>query len=145
MAKITIEFLREKVTAGGLRYYWQPSATLKAAGWKALSLGLDEEAAIRAARARNAEIAAWRAGDASPKDVKRIEKRHTVDAIIALYREQRVKRLKDKTQTEYESKLRVISRWSGRERMDGITLDNIRAFRDALYAPQIVGVREVGR
>ncbi|MBN8848188.1 MULTISPECIES: hypothetical protein [unclassified Sphingomonas] len=136
MAKITIEFLREKVTAGGLRYYWQPSATLKAAGWKALSLGLDEEAAIRAARARNAEIAAWRAGDASPKDVKRIEKRHTVDAIIALYREQRVKRLKDKTQTEYESKLRVISRWSGRERMDGITLDNIRAFRDALYAPR---------
>ncbi|WEK43614.1 MAG: phage integrase SAM-like domain-containing protein [Candidatus Sphingomonas colombiensis] len=136
MAKITIEFLRAKKYPSGIHYYWEPSATLKAAGWQALKLGRDEEAAIRAARARNAEIAAWRAGDATPKDVKRIEKRHTVDAIIAIYREKRVAKLKEKTQTEYDSKLRVISRWAGQERMDGITLDNIRAFRDALYAPR---------
>lgn len=136
MAKITIEFLRSKKYPGGIRYYWEPSATLKKAGWKALSLGQDEEAAIRAARARNAEITAWRAGEASPKDVKRIEKRHTVDAIIELYREQRVAKLKEKTQIEYDSKLRVIARWAGQERMDGLTLDNIRAFRDKLYAPR---------
>ena len=67
MAKISIPCFRIKKTAGGIRYYWEPSATLKKDGWKAVPLGKDEEAAIRAARARNAEVAAWRAGDASPR------------------------------------------------------------------------------
>lgn len=136
MAKFTIEFLRKKKTAGGIRFYWEPSATLKKAGWKALSLGTDEEAAIRAARARNKEVDAWREGSAAPGDVKKIEKRHTVSSIIALYKEQRVAKHKEKTQVEYLSKLKVIERWAGDERMDAITLDNIKAFRDALYAPR---------
>lgn len=143
MAKITIEFFRIKKTAGGIRYYWEPSATLKKAGWKALKLGQDEEAAMRAARARNAEIAAWRKGDASPKDVKRIEKRHTVDAVIVEFKKARFPRLKSNTQAEYSSKLATISRWSGGERMDGITRQNILDFRDKLYAPRKDGtIRE---
>ena len=136
MAKITIEFLRAKKTAGGIRYYWEPSATLKKAGWKALSLGADEETAIKAARARNREIEAWRDGSATPADVRKIEKRHTVSAIVRLYVDQRVSKHKEKTQVEYRSKLRVIERWAGEERMDAITLDNIKAFRDRLYAPR---------
>ncbi len=136
MAKISIPCFRIKKTAGGIRYYWEPSATLKRAGWKPLALGMDEEAAIRAARARNDEIRAWREGSANPRDVRKIEKRHTVDAIIALFKQHRFPRLAEKTQVEYESKLRVISRWAGSERMDAITLDNIRLFRDILYAPR---------
>ncbi|WP_294277649.1 hypothetical protein [uncultured Sphingomonas sp.] len=136
MAKISIPCFRIKNTAGGVRYYWEPSATLKKAGWKPLKLGQDEDAAIKAARARNAEIAAWRDGTASPRDVKRIEKRHTVDAVIAEFRTSRFPKLSEKTQVEYASKLGVISRWAGKERMDAISLDNIKAFRDALYAPR---------
>jgi len=136
MAKITIPGLVPKKTAKGISWYWQPSATLKKAGWKSLPLGMDEGAAIRAARARNDEIAAWRAGNATPADVKRIEKRHTVDAVITEYKAARLPRLAEKTQTEYLSKLKVISRWAGSERMDAITLDNIKQFRDVLYAPR---------
>lgn len=136
MAKISIPCFRIKNTAGGLRYYWEPSATLKKAGWKALVLGKDEEAAIRAARTRNAEIAAWRAGDASPRDVKKLDKRHTVDAVIALFKLHRFPKLKEKTRSEYASKLKTISKWSGTVRMDAITRKNIMDFRDALYAPR---------
>lgn len=143
MAKISIPCFRIKRTAGGIRYYWEPSATLKAAGWKPLRLGQDEDVAIRAARARNDEVAAWRAGAATPREVKRIEQRHTVDWIIAEFRKHRFPRLKDSTQAEYASKLKVISRWAGSERIDTITRQNILDFRDALYAPRKDGtVRE---
>lgn len=140
MAKISIPCFRIKKTAGGIRYYWEPSATLKKDGWKAVPLGKDEEAAIRAARARNAEVAAWRAGDASPREVRKIEKRHTVDAVIAEFKKHRFPRLADNTQKEYAAKLRVISKWAGTERIDTITRQNVLQFRDALYAPRRDGV-----
>jgi len=136
MAKISIPGLVMKKTAGGIRHYWQPSATLKKAGWKPLVLGQDEEAAIRAARARNAEVAAWREGSAAPQDVRKMDKRHTVDAVIAQFKVHRFPKLKEKTQSEYASKLKTISKWAGKERMDAITRQNIIALRDVLYAPR---------
>lgn len=142
MAKIKIPCFRVKDTAGGVRYYWEPSATLKKAGWKALKLGQDKVAAMTAAEARNAEVAAWRAGTASPRDVKKIEKSHTVDAVIDAFKEARWPRLKESTRVEYAGKLRVISRWAGTERMDLITRQNILDFRDVLYAPREGKVRE---
>lgn len=143
MAKITIPGLVVKDTAGGIRYYWQPSATLRKAGWKPVPLGRDEDGAIRAARARNEEVRIWREGEGGPRDVKRIEKRHTVDAIIAEYKAARYPKLKDNTQAHYTSKLLTISRWAGKERMAAITRQNIMEFRDALYAPRKDGkVRE---
>jgi integrase len=140
MAKITIPCFRIKKTAGGIRYYWEPSATLKKAGWKAVPLGKDEDAALRAARARNDEVRAWRAGTAAPADVRRIEKRHTVDAVIAAFKLHRFPRLADNTQKEYAAKLRVISAWAGTERIDTITRANVLTFRDALYRPRRDGV-----
>ncbi len=136
MAKISIPGLVAKKTAGGIRYYWQPSATLKKAGWKPLVLGQEEGAAIAAARARNAEVAAWREGSASPQEVRKMDKRHTVDHVIAQFRLHRFPKLKEKTQSEYASKLKTISRWAGKERMDAITRANIIALRDVLYAPR---------
>lgn len=140
MAKITIPCFRIKNTAGGTRYYWEPSATLKKAGWKAVPLGTNEDAALRAARARNDEVRAWRAGTAAPADVRRIEKRHTVDAVIAEFKKKRFPRLADNTQKEYAAKLRVISAWAGTERIDTITRANVLTFRDALYRPRRDGV-----
>ena len=136
MAKISIPMLTVKKTAGGVRYYWQPSATLKAAGWKPLVLGQDEGSAMTAARARNDEVAAWRAGTADPADVRKMDKAHTVDAVIAEFKLHRFPKLKEKTRTEYASKLRMISKWAGTERMDAITRTNILQLRDALYAPR---------
>lgn len=143
MAKITIPYLRLKNTAGGPRYYWQPSDELKKAGWQALRLGQDEQAAICAARARNDEIAVWRKGGTAPGDVARIVQRRTVDYVIAEYKKHRFDKLKDSTASEYASKLKMISKWAGSEQMDAITRKNITDFRDALYAPRKDGtVRE---
>lgn len=141
MGKVTVHCFVAKRTAGGTRYYWQPSATLKAQGWKALSLGLDEGAAITAAKARNAEVAAWRKGGGSPREVAPIVQRHTVDAVIAAYKRAKFKPkaqggLSDNTQDTYGSLINTISKWAGRERMDAITRKNVLVFRDALYAPR---------
>lgn len=136
MAKISIPCFRVKATAGGLRYYWEPSATLKAAGWKALKLGQDETAAIAAARARNEEVRRWREGAGGPADVRKIEKRHTVDAVIADFKKARFPRLKPNTANEYTAKLKTISKWAGSERIDAIGRTDIMALRDALYAPR---------
>ncbi|KQM60092.1 MULTISPECIES: hypothetical protein [unclassified Sphingomonas] len=136
MAKISIPCFRVKATAGGLRYYWEPSATLKKAGWKPLKLGQDETAAIAAARARNDEIRAWREGSAAPAEVRKIEKRHTVNAVIADFKKARFPKLKPNTAAEYTAKLKTISKWAGAERIDAIGRTDIIALRDALYAPR---------
>ncbi|WP_341209831.1 site-specific integrase [uncultured Sphingomonas sp.] len=140
MAKITIPYFRAKKTAGGVRYYWEPSAELKVTGWKAMSLGQDENAAISAARARNDEVRVWRSGGARPRDVKKIAQRHTIDAVIAEFEKQRFPKLAENTRKEYAAKLRTISRWAGDVRIDAITRKNVLAFRDALYAPRKDGI-----
>lgn len=140
MAKITIPYFRAKKTAGGIRYYWEPSAELKADGWKAMSLGQEENTAISAARARNDEVRAWRSGGAKPRDVRKIAQRHTIDAVIAEFEKQRFPKLAENTRKEYGSKLRTISRWAGDVRIDAITRKNVLAFRDALYAPRKDGI-----
>lgn len=148
MGKVTIHHFLAKPTAGGIRYYWQPSATLKAQGWRPLALGLDEGAAITAAKARNLEVAAWRKGGGSPREVAPIAQRHSVDHVIAAYKRARFKPraeggLADNTQHTYAGQLRTISRWAGRERMDAITRKNVIVFRDALYKPRKDGTIRV--
>lgn len=140
MAKIHVPYLFARPCAAGVRWFWEPSGALRKAGFKGRPLGRDEDAAVRAAKALNKEVDAWRAGAATPENVREITQRHTVDAVIAAFKEARYPRLKDKTQVEYTSKLKVISRWAGKERIDSITLANIRQFRDALYAPRKGGV-----
>lgn len=47
MARITIHCLVAKTAKSGrTSWYWQPSAALKAKGWKSVPLGHDEAAAI---------------------------------------------------------------------------------------------------
>jgi hypothetical protein len=74
MAEARIDCLIGKARKdGSTSWYWQPSATLKAAGWNMLALGKDKEAAIDAAIARNAEVAACKAGRRPSKDSRRTE------------------------------------------------------------------------
>src|SRR3546814_19447214 len=58
-----VPFLVAKQLAGGRwAYYWEPSATLKKAGWKSMALGNSLDAAVACARERNEEVARWKAG-----------------------------------------------------------------------------------
>ena len=45
---------------GGWRWYWQPSADLRKAGWRVVPLGNDMEIAAHKAEAINADVDAWR-------------------------------------------------------------------------------------
>ena len=139
MAKIDIAGLRPKRTAQGIRYYWEPSATLKRAGWKSLALGGNPLEAHKKAEARNAEIADWRDGGATPRAVRKFVQQATVAALIARYRTGPMLRLSLNTQREYDSKLRVLQAWAGTEPVLAITRRNVRTLRNSLMAPDKKG------
>lgn len=87
MAQIRIPCLVERTNQAGVTsYYWQPSATLKAAGWKPVALGKIRAAAIAAAEARNREVADWKAGGPKPGEIRKRVQTGTVSALIARYR-----------------------------------------------------------
>lgn len=137
MAKISIPCLVRKPTAGGDRWYWQPSATLKRAGWKPVSLGLDQAAAIRAAQARNEEVAAWRGGGHTPKQIERMAKRATLGALIKRYRTERLPALGATTVKTYGSALNRLDAWGGDTAVGALTRKNVRDLRDAMVKGRV--------
>ena len=149
MAKIAgvhVPCLVAKKTAGGIRFYWQPSATLAKAGWKAQSLGQELAPAIAAAELRNAEIAAWRTGGGPIGKVKTYAERMSMAALIRLYKEhKRYTTLAKSSQIGYASTLRLIEKWatenkSGDIAVASITRKSVEGLRDALMAPDAKGV-----
>jgi hypothetical protein len=133
MAKISIPcFRRKRAADGAWLYFWEPSATLKRAGWKAPALGRDEAGAIRAAQARNAEVAAWRAGGDTPRQIERLARRATLGALIKRYRTERLPELGATTRKTYGSALNHLDRWGGDTAVAAITRANVRTLRDAM-------------
>lgn len=59
--KLTVRYLVPKPNRATqtMRYYWQPSKTLKAEGWSTVSLPPDEALAVDRAKALNAELDRW--------------------------------------------------------------------------------------
>ncbi|KUR80946.1 hypothetical protein [Novosphingobium sp. FSW06-99] len=145
MAQIRIPCLVGKTNKAGVTsWYWQPSATLARAGWKPLSLGKDEGAAIAGARTRNAEVAAWKSGAPMPGAIKPKPQGGTVNALIDRYRRDVIEginpatgkaRLKPKTAETYEIALRRIEAWAGKHPVAYITPARVRALRDATAKP----------
>lgn len=141
-----VPFLVAKQLAGGRwAYYWQPSATLKAAGWKSLSLPDTLEAAITAAKDRNEEVARWKAGGAKPQKVKPFIIRTSIASLIEKYKaSEKFTGNAASTQTTYASALNLIERWatdpkapggSGNLPITSITEDRVAKLRDALMTP----------
>jgi len=131
-------------------YFWQPSATLKKAGWQSLALGRDRAAAITAAEARNAEVDAWRVGGAPAVKVKQRIERVTMDELIAAYRKylderveaatlprekRRVKPMAPTTRRTYGTALNIILQWSTGVLVKSIDGDRVAVLRDALMTP----------
>lgn len=137
MAKISIPCLVKKPTAAGDRWYWQPSATLKRAGWKPLPLGGDQAGAIRAAQARNEEVAAWRGGGHTPKQIERLARRATLEALIKRYRAERLPQLGPNTRKTYGSALTRLAAWAGDTAVSALTRKNVRDLRDAMVKGKV--------
>lgn len=144
MATFKIPCLVAKKTAAGVAWYWQPSKTLKDAGWKPVPLGRDEIAAIDAARARNAEVAAWRQGGPTPRQIERHAKRATVGALIKRYRAERLPTLGTNTQRVYQTALNRIDLWAGDQPAAAITRANVRTLRDAMMRGAKKGAGPIG-
>jgi integrase len=130
---------------GGNRYYWKPSATLIAAGWKMLSLGKDEGKAIAAAIARNAEVEAWKNGDARIEQTEKIKPRvskGTVGDLVARYRREYVygtkptggPRVAPRTAEGYETGLKRIEEWAGNKPVGSVTPLAVAKLRDVSLA-----------
>lgn len=145
MAQIRIPCLVAKTNKAGITsWYWQPSATLAKAGWKPLTLGKDEGAAIAAARARNAEVAAWKLGGAAAIPIKPKAQTGTVSALVDRYRREVLQgkhpatgrpRLKASTAGIYEIALKRIEAWAGKYPLAYVTPARVRTLRDLNAKP----------
>lgn len=147
MAIKRVEFLRPKtLKSGKTLWFWEPSAALRKAGWTALALGSDEDAAFKAAEKRNGEVATWKAGGARPATVRRMIKAATVGALIAHYKapapgkvawpklSDMSKPIAATTRSTYSAAFDKIEAWAGDVQITAITPARVRAFRDGLLA-----------
>lgn len=149
MAQIRIACLVGKTNKAGVTsWYWQPSATLAKAGWKALTLGKDEGAAIAAARKRNEEVEIWKVGGDRPEQIRQRILTGTVGALVERYRREvlqgmkpdgRTRRIKPKTAEAYETGLKRIELWAGKQPLAYITPARVRVLRDQTAKPPAQG------
>lgn len=145
MARIRIPCLVGKTNKAGLTsWYWQPSATLKKAGWAALSLGKDEGKAIEKARARNQDVEQWKLGGAKPAQVRTRIQAGTFNALIARYRREVLNgvkpetgkpKIRPKTRAVYETSLARLEAWAGTQQVAYITPARVRTLRDKTAIP----------
>lgn len=144
MASIRIACLVARTNKAGIvSWYWQPSKTLAAAGFKPVALGKDETRAIMAARIRNAEVDRWKNGDAPPVSIQRRAQQGTLGALITRYRRDIVRGtrpdgrpwLAPSTARLYDTGLKRLEKWAGKQPLAFVTPARVRALRDAMLAP----------
>ncbi len=144
MANIRIPCLvAKKQKNGTFLWYWQPSKFLRDAGWRPLTLGKEEGTAIAKARQRNEDVEVWKAGGGRPDQVAPRRQPGTFAALIARYRGEVVNgkqpdgssRLTPATRENYETSLRRLEAWAGKQPVDYITPARVRALRDATARP----------
>lgn len=152
MANITIPCLVAKRNVAGVvtSWHWQPSKTLRDAGWSALALGRDQSAAIDAARKRNAEVQAWK--QACPGEGRRpappgVQKRTatgTLAALITRYRKDVLDNdardngrapIAATTRKVYNTSLHRLQAWAGDQPLAYVTPARVRALRNAMMKP----------
>lgn len=130
--KLKVKGLAAVKTAGGIRYYWQPTPGERAKGWKGMPLGSDLALAVKAAEARNREITSWRNGGSKPAAVKAIAKRSTFGAVLDAYRERRLPLLAASTQRTAKTPLARLEAWAHDMPVTWVTRARVRALRNAL-------------
>jgi hypothetical protein len=132
IGKETVKGLTPKSTAGGIRYYWEPTPKERRAGWKTMTLGGDLAAAITAARKRNEEIDTWKAGGAKPRQITRYVKAQTFGAVLTRYEKEKLSKVAPSTARVDMTQLNRLREWAGDQPVRWITRQRVKALRDAL-------------
>lgn len=130
----TIPGLTQRNTAGGLRYYWEPSPAQRRAGWKTTTLPADLSAAVAAAKRRNIELDDWKSGGAKPRQVARYVKAQTFGALVKRYRTEKLALLAKNTQRVDGTALTRLEAWAGDQPVTWITRARVKALRDGLMS-----------
>ncbi len=131
MRNVEIPYL---VIKKGKYCYWQPSAELKAKGWKPESLGTDKQEAKAKAIEINRRLAEWYEGHKLTAPVK-----HTVAWLIEEYKASDMYTgLRPRTRTQYAQQLETIKRWAGDVPVTAVTrravLEEYKAIVDGIKA-----------
>lgn len=136
MARIKVRYFTERSGAlkpdgtRAMRYFWQPSKALEAAGFALKRLDDNRAIALQEAEAENAKLDRWRAGQ---KDAVPAEGKGTLAALIVDYRKSdEYRELKPKTRVGYEWALRVIGEWGGDVAVPLISRKRCKVFHNAM-------------
>lgn len=148
MARITIPCLVARAgKTSGTSWFWQPSKTLRAAGFLPEALGKDEARAIDRARALNAEVEAWKNGGIVRAELARRRQSGTFGALIARYKREYLNGrkpdgsplLRQNTRVSYTAYLPRLEAWAGQHPLAYITPARVKALRDAIARPRAAG------
>lgn len=141
--------IARKARLGRLRYYWQPSALLRGAGWQPVGLGHDLEAAARAARAINDQVREWRAGKLAPaggraarRQVSPYAAPLTLRQLIHSFLADCQSRVRPSTLKQYRSACQALDTWAGDQPLTYITAERCRVLLRALATPAKPGSAE---
>jgi hypothetical protein len=133
------------------RFYWQPAAALRAAGWPPRRLAradgtpiADFHEAAAAADALNAEVDAWRAGQMPAHAPARL-RGPAAGTVAALIRDYKASKwwapLAPRTKRDYAWALDAIQDWAGDQPVRAVTPPAVQAF----HAAQLRRVEGAGR
>ena len=137
-----VRHLVEKSGAAAPRYYWQPSAELRSAGWLPRRLTdaagrpiADRMAAESAAEELNAEVDRWRRGEAPAHGTVGLRPKTAPKSVAALIDDYKASRfwtkLASSTQRDYGWALEAIKAWAGDMPARAITPPAVQAFYTA--------------
>ena len=147
MAKIEIQFLVARSSKRkGKSWYWQPSKTLRDAGFESEPLGKDEAAAITAAQTLNRRVEEWRKG-ASLQQVRDRRIQGTLGSAIERYRRDVIGGKKPdgspliarSTAVTYNTGLNYLEAWAGKQPLAYITRQRVAVLRKAMMRPKEEG------
>lgn len=143
MARISIPCLVTRSNKAGVAsWYWQPSKTLRAAGFEPEALGKDEGQAIARARELNQRVADWKRGGTLP-EIRDRRMEGTLGAAIARYRREKIEGknhagaplIAASTAKTYNTGLNYLEAWAGKQPLGYITPGRVTALRKAIARP----------
>lgn len=128
---------------GRKNYYWEPSPSMRAAGWKGVPLGHDRVKAIAAAIERNAALEKWKAHGGGPAGVQARPPVYTLAWLIERYRREIINGknehgepcLAPATVEKYKPNLARLNAWAGDKQLPWITPGKVTELKKALMTP----------
>lgn len=138
MARVKVRHFIEKPGASGPRYFWQPSAALRAMGWVPERLPESLHAAIARAEELNRQLDAWRTGTDDAVLAKTPPRGPQPGTFADLIRRYKASRFftdkEDTTKRGYLQNLKVIEEWAGDVQVGAIGAPRVQKLYDEIRA-----------